>query len=208
MKNWLTKVVWMNSQYTLKELAAEYELPNYTQGQDAGRFKLAQLSFLKINGLEDLVIEKKYEEAKKLLLLAVGDRYKFEDTFSKNPFSLNRTPYWKGSYVYALMDTFPELKLNIFDFPKLPRYAELIFDSEFTARQGYQTTGIDFVVEQAQLKYGLNAQKAVKFVSIKLGRGVRIFTDRDITGREPKGPYIDRAERILEAQQSFTYRGY
>lgn len=187
MKNLLTKVVILNQGVDLKTLATEYDLPHYSQGQEAGRERLKSLAFLKIEGFQALMLSKKYLEAKRLLLNAAGTRIKFEKVFSKNPFTLFRTPYWKGSYVYALMDTFPELNLNILDFPKIPRHAEIIFG------------GVKFLETQVSESQNIDPKRVKKFLPNTLEKGIRIFTDRPITGRVPKGAYINREKLIKRA---------
>jgi hypothetical protein len=205
MKNLLTKVIILHQGVDLKTLATEFELPHYSEGHEAGRERLLGLAFLKINGLEQLILSNKFEAAKNLLLKAVGTRINFAKVFSKNPFTLFRTPYWKGSYVYALMDTFPQLKLNIYDFPKLPRYPEIIFDETFAQNHGLKSWGLDFVADQTAEYFQKNHQtnKSVLYVR---EQGVRLFTDRNTTGRVPKGPYINRAKLIKRATMQMEIR--
>jgi hypothetical protein len=107
MKHLQTKVIILHANEELKTLAAEHGLPHYSQGHEAGRFRLFALALLKIDGLEQLLLQKKYDAAKELLLKAVGTRIKFEKVFSKNPFTLFRTPYWKGVHECIHIGTFP-----------------------------------------------------------------------------------------------------
>jgi len=151
MKNLLTKVVILHKEEELKTLAAEYRLPYYTQGRDAGRFHLYALALIKIDGFEKLFLQKNYQEAKVLLLAAVGKLSKFKEVFSNNPYEDSRVPYWHGSYVYALMDTFPELELTFFDFPNYPKDLIKIFNND-------EKRALAVLIEHARLSQSKKAK--------------------------------------------------
>lgn len=139
----------------------------FNRDRDSGVKIIREMVFYRIIGFKESYERGDYAKAKELLLRVAGSREnimraaslrnsplnKWYDTvFGRESIQGRSAEYWDGSYVKALMDSFPELNLNLFDFKKLPRNAEKIFDEKFAKRHSC-AHGSDFIIEQAREKY-------------------------------------------------------
>lgn len=194
----LMKLVAVYQKKTIYEMKKELNIPKGKAIKDdvkLGRALIKAYAF-EIPGFKELYENKKYVEALRVFLEFAGTRAEkpedslFDHYFPKAVYTAKRTPYWNGLYSKAIMDTFPELKFNVFDFGRLPKYYNArFFDKDFVLRQakyhekgyGHTRSGKWFILDQAKEYFKLNSDlEAMRYLRRKFVQGMRIFTQSDI----------------------------
>ncbi len=133
----------------IREMAF-YRIKGFKKSYCSGDFDRAKELLLQVANSRELIINDKKILGKVPALKNIAYNKYFDIVFGREPLNLRSAPYWNGSYVKVLMDAFWELNLNLFDFKKLPRDAEKIFDREFSARHPYIRSGRNFIIDQAK----------------------------------------------------------
>ena len=173
---------------TVKETLGIPYNKSIAKNQVLGRKVFRELAFANIPGLRELIAEKKYNEARILFIDYAGYRTLdpkeslADHVFSRTVYMKERARYWQGSFMKAAMDSFPELKFNIFDFWRLPKYMNVhIFDKEFVERCGYKRTDKYFIIDQAKDFFHLDSDEAaIVYIVRKLDQGKRIFPREEV----------------------------
>lgn len=171
----------------------------YADSQEMGRKLLMRTALYRFPEFVKLIVEKKYQEAADFLLVMGRLREDFRKIFGTAGDDAYKSPYWHGSHVKAMLDTFWQMEpddlkifgiqtdkpiklpLNLLDF-KIPRQAELIFDETFARYHNYRS-GKYFILDQVKEKYVLKTDEEAIYTISLIGKTVR-RKERKFQGRQ------------------------
>lgn len=187
----------------------------YADSQQMGRSILLRTALYRFPEFVELIIKKQYQEAAELLLAMGKTREDFRKIFGTAGDDAYKSPYWHGSHVKAMLDTFWQMEpndlkvfgieadkpiklpLNLLDF-KLPRQAEIIFDKAFAKQHGCRS-GKYFILDQVKEKYVLKTDEEAIYTLNVVGKTIR-RKERKLHGREIETIFSDQE---LDAAKQF-----